>query len=101
MNEPSEFSESGDPIYRHQREKPFEPARGDEQNIEAIAAHIEKHIGPPDSVFHEIISDLVHIDVHFVAPAPERNFRTLVTSGMSDRPMNAPEGAEHLRYAEM
>jgi hypothetical protein len=102
MSEPSEFSESGNPIYRHQRpDKPFEIARGNEENIAAISAHIEKHIGPPDTVFHEIISAEVHLDVHFVAPRPERNFWTLVTSGMSDRPMKAPEGCEHLRYGEM
>jgi hypothetical protein len=102
MSDSPEYSEGGNRIHRHgEREKPFEPAMGEEQNIEAISNQIEKYIGPPDWVFHEIISDLVHIDVHFVAPTPQRNFYTLVTSGMSDRPMKAPEGAEHLRYGEL
>ena len=97
-----ERSEHGDPIYRHERrEKPFDPAFGDEKNIEAISEHIAEFVGPPDNVFHEIVSDLVHVDVHFVQPTKKRNYITLVTSGMSDRPMNAPEGQETKRYAEL
>lgn len=102
MSDQPEFSEGGVPIQRHQPvEPPSELAHGNEEHIAAIAAHIEKHVGRPDWVFHEIISEFVHIDVHFVAPTPERNFYTLVTSGMSDRPMKVPEGHEHLRYGEM
>jgi hypothetical protein len=88
------------PVYRHEaRERDFEPALGDESNIEAIADHIEKHIGPVDKVFHELISDLVHIDIHIVAPTKERNFYTLVTSGMSDKAMNAPDA--QWQFAEL
>ena len=103
MPEPSEHSESGSPIYRYSESeaKGFQPAFGDSDNIEAIAKHIEKHVGPPDQVFHELVSTLVHIDVHMVAPTPQRNFFTLVTSGMSDKPMTVPEDAEEFRYAEL
>jgi hypothetical protein len=97
-----ERSESGQPIWRHEpREKPFEFAIGDEESIEAIDKHITTHIGPVDFVYHEIISDLVHIDVHIVNPTPARNYYTLITSGMSDRPMTVPEGADEYRYAEL
>src|SRR5688572_10038263 len=103
MPEPSEHSESGQPIYRYNepKERKLQPAFGDEDNIAAIGAHIEKHVGPPDQVFHELVSDLVHVDVHMVAPSRRRNWYTLVTSGMSDRAMHVPEGAEELRYAEL
>lgn len=102
MSDEPERTESGTPIYRHQpRERPFELAEGDESAIEAITGHIEKHIGPPATVFHELLSDLIHVDVHLVAPTAERNYYTLITSGMSDRPMSPPEGAEELRYAEL
>jgi hypothetical protein len=105
MAEPSEYSESGQPVYRYEppKERPLQPAFGDSDNIEAIAKHIEAHIGPPDHVFHELVSDLVHIDIHMVAPdaARGRGYYTLVTSGMSERPMTVPEGAEELRYAEL
>jgi hypothetical protein len=97
-----EFSESGQPIYRHQpREKPWEPADLSGSSLEAISDHIERHIGKIDSVFHEIASDLVHVDVHFVPPGPGRDYVTLVTSGMSDRPMTVPQGAEAWRFAEL
>lgn len=103
MPEPSEHSESGQPIYRYEapKEREIRPAFGDSDNIEAISAHVAKHIAEPDFVFHELISDLVHIDVHMVPPGPGRDYHTLVTSGMSDKPMTVPEGAEEYRYAEL
>ena len=97
-----EESESGDPVYRHtQRSRDFEPAGGDSENIERITEHIGRYIGPVKNVFHELISDLVHIDIHIVEPSAARNCYTLVTSGMSDRPMNAPAEYAHLRYSEL
>ena len=85
-----ERSESGAPIYRHkQREGQFEPAFGEEETIEAVSAHVEEFVGEPAHVFHEFLSDLVHVDVHVVEPRKKRNYYTLVTSGMSDRPMKA------------
>ena len=98
-----EFSESGNPIYRYEPEKAkkFQPAYGEESNIEAISKHIEKHIGPIESVFHEIISEQVHIDIHWVKPSSRCPFHTLITSGMSDLPMNTPADANELRYSEL
>lgn len=58
-------------------------------------------LGEVDEVFHEIVSDLVHIDVHHVKPQQDHPFHKLVTSGMSDRPMTAPPGAEDQRFAEL
>lgn len=97
-----ELTPTGQPIYRHkERSIPFQPAVGDSDNIERISAHIERHVGAVSGVYHEILSDLVHIDVHVVNPTPERDCYTLVTSGMSDAPMTVPEGAEPLRHAEL
>jgi hypothetical protein len=70
-------------------------------HLKAIERHLEEHIGKPAGVFHELISDQVHLDVHVIEPARGRDYYTLVTSGMSDRPMNAPAGAEAYRYAEL
>lgn len=89
-------------ILRHPaRERDFELAVGDSENIEAISEHIERHIGPIETVYHELISDLVHIDVHFVPATDGRQWHTLVTSGMSDRAMTVPEGWEDHRFAEL
>jgi hypothetical protein len=42
-------------------------------------------------VFHELMSDIVHIDVHIVPPDEGRPFYLLFTTGMSDLPMTLPE----------
>src|SRR6185369_17322023 len=92
----------GGVILRHApRKKEFEVAIGDGENIERIGEHIARYVGPVETVFHEIVSDLVHVDVHFVPADGEREYHTLVTSGMSDRPMTVPEGAEDFQFAEL
>lgn len=102
MSEPTEFSESGEGVFRHkERKHDFEPAFGDVAGIERIEAHIRQFVGEPEEVFHEFVSDLIHVDVHVVRPAAARNWFTLVTSGMSDRPMHTEKGEEEFRYAEL
>jgi len=97
-----EKSESGSPIYRYEdvKEKEFEFASG-ESSIEEISDHIENFIGKIDTVFHEIVSDQVHVDIHWVKPTKERPFHTLITSGMSDKPMSTPEDVENANFAEL
>ena len=99
----SEVTDGGSTIYRHKaRAAPtFAPPDMSESNLQAIDDHVAEHIGKIENVWHEIVSDLVHIDVHVVPPRPERPYYTLVTSGMSDLPMNAPEGAEDWKFAEL
>ncbi len=77
---------------------------GDEENIEAISDHIEKHIGEIHKAFHEIVSEIVHIDLHWVKPSEAYPFNILVSSGMSDLPMIVPEkleAEETRQYAEL
>jgi hypothetical protein len=66
-----------------------------------VERHIAANLGTPTFVLHEIASRYVHIDVHVIAPQPDRDYYTLVTSGMSDRPMKTPKQAEGLEYAEL
>jgi Suppressor of fused protein (SUFU) len=93
---------------------PSEPAPGfdfpesGEEYVNAICAHVVKHIGPVTNVYHEVMSDLVHVDLLVVGPREERPYTTLVTCGMSDRPMRVPiENPEdlglvpELRFAEL
>lgn len=97
-----EETAGGSRVFRHQeRERDFEMAAGDSDAIEAISNHIEEYVGEIDVVFHEIVSDLVHIDVHQIKPTRERPFYTLVTSGMSDRPMTTPPEAAGWEHAEL
>jgi predicted Zn finger-like uncharacterized protein len=101
IDEPPQ-SPDGTNIYRHEaRDREFELAVGNEKHIEAISAHIERYIGDVDMVFHEIISDLVHIDIHWVQPTSDRPTHTLITSGMSDLPMTVPDECLDLQFAEL
>jgi hypothetical protein len=75
---------------------PADPARK-----RLISNHIEEHLGPIDYVFHELVSEYVHIDVHRIPPQKHRPYYTLVTSGMSEQPMTVPDGAESLRFTEL
>jgi suppressor of fused protein SUFU len=58
--------------------------------LDLIVDHITTHIGKSEVVFHGLASPYVHVDVHVVPPRPDRDFYTLITSGMSDKPMNVP-----------
>ena len=90
----------GGPIYRHGDPAPWTPAHAGEF-VEQISDHIERHLGPVETVFHEILSDTVHIDVHIVRPTPNFAHIRLVTSGMSDLPMTVPDDADIPNYAEL
>ena len=70
----------GDNVYVYENARPPEVATGDADLIEAISAHIEKHIGEPDLVFHQLVSEYVHVDIHIVQPTEQRPWVTLVTS---------------------
>ena len=91
---------SGQPIYHHDEPAPFSAPQG-EAFIDEISDHIEGHLGPIDKVFHEIVSDTVHIDVHVVLPNDGFDGIRLVTSGMSDLPMTVPDGSTSPQYAEL
>jgi len=97
-----EFTKGGSQVFRHAiRERELELATGDVSLIEAVGEHIERYIGEVDWVFHEIVSDMIHVDVNTIPPSPKRNWHTLVTSGMSERPMHVPPGHSIAEYAEM
>ncbi|QZN79554.1 suppressor of fused domain protein [Stenotrophomonas sp. DR822] len=98
--EVDDVSPGGSPILVHSREKDFTPAQG-ESHIEEISAYIERHLGPISGVFHEIISDIVHIDVHVVPATDECPYLRLVTSGMSDLPMAVPDEVDAPRHMEL
>jgi len=74
---------------------------GDPDLIEQIGDHITRHVGPIAQVWHEIVSDDLHIDVHQVDAAPERPFAALITSGMSAAPMTVPPACANFSRAEM
>jgi hypothetical protein len=64
-----------------------------------ILEHIEKQLGKPNLLaLHEIVPGDPPITIQLV---PMEDKLALVTTGMSDRPMNVPKGAEQFQFAEL
>lgn len=98
-----ERSKSGEPIYRYPDQKAewTVPVHGKLREIKKFEKFITTHIGEYSKVYHEIISRDVHIDIYIIEPNENRDFYTLVTSGMSFKPMNTPKEYSKTRFAEI
>jgi len=69
-----------------------------DQHAEAIADHLDKHYKSEEiTVFHEIFSPDIHLDVYFVQ-SEKHNFNILLTSGMSTLAMTVPAAVENPQY---
>ena len=64
--------------------------------LQEIGNHISNHIGSKSYVLHELVSPVVHVDVHVIEPNQQLPYLTLVTSGMSDLDMNVPKGVSSI-----
>ncbi len=95
------MSEPDAPILRHVDEAPATGSTGDPELLAAVTDHVERHIGPVGDVWHQLVSGWVHVDVLIVSPTEERPFYTLVTAGMAERAMAAPDGDPNLAYTEL
>jgi hypothetical protein len=98
-----EYSEAGQPILRHASRAATVEGTAHAQD-DRIVRHVERTHGPVAVVWHEAISDAIHLDVHIAAPVPDDPVTLLVTSGMSARPMTVPRGVRRRRawrYAEL
>jgi len=60
-------------------------------NMEIRERHYDEFFGESDTVLHEVLPLVPHIDVYRYPPTSTRNFYTYVTGGMSDLPMHSPE----------
>lgn len=85
-------SEDGTSIYKYD-----EVTKDDEYSVaytpyaEEITEHFNKVFsGREFKVFHELISDTVHIDITIMEPTEEEKFKILFTTGMSALPMTLP-----------
>ena len=101
-----EVSPGGSTIYRYQEpEQVYHSPEAQGVYAEAVTKRFEELFpGRRSFVFHEILSDLVHIDVYILEPTEKENYYVLYTTGMSDRPMTLPQelsDREDLKYAEL
>lgn len=66
------------------------PEMYEQEDWDAVEAHLEKYFGHCDNVFHEIVSPDIHVDIYIMAPTPERDCYVLSTFGMGAHRMNVP-----------
>ena len=97
-----ERSPAGSPNHRHRRTSAeLQPASGDWPHGDALRNHLRAHLGPAENVWHEVVSEFVHIDVHIHEPTPQCPALVLVTEGMSRLPMTVPKERSDRRWAEL
>jgi len=84
-----------------QYNKPTNADTNTMRNHTLILKHIESYLGVVDRVYHEIVSDQLHIDILYIKPNTKRNVHTFVTCGMSDIAMKAPKGYETKQFCEL
>ena len=92
-----EVTPGGSPIYRYEEQENREfqmPAEMGRYAGEIEAQFAQLFPDHKSFVFHELLSDLVHIDVHVICPDEELPFYVLYTTGMSDLPKTLPEEIE-------
>jgi hypothetical protein len=67
-----------------------------------VEKHVTKHVGKPAPLSQqEIVPGDPPISIHLISPTGTRKRVTLVTTGMSDRPMIVPKGGEEYQFAEL
>ena len=98
---------SASPTVRHSRviariTAKLQPAQHDWPHGPALTRHLQRHLGKTETVWHEIVSEFLHIDVHAYEPSPHWPAVVLVTEGMSGLPMMVPrELHPRWRWAEL
>ncbi|MBQ7775323.1 MAG: suppressor of fused domain protein [Lachnospiraceae bacterium] len=99
-------TEGGSSVYHYEeKERGYRAPVEYGKYSEEICAHFEMLFPDREEmVFHEAVSDLVHIDVYVRKPNDKQNFYVIYTTGMSDLPMCLPKEIskrEDLKYAEL
>jgi hypothetical protein len=91
------------PVYNHENPENASftpPTFLKEWEVKKIDDFIEKNIGTCGMVFHELVSDTIHVDVYRIDPREQYDFYTLVTVGMSALPMHTPPSVKS-RFMEL
>nr|HEX4312334.1 suppressor of fused domain protein [Kofleriaceae bacterium] len=90
------------PVIHHDRlpARPDTRSDGDRALLDAVAAHVARHVGPDASVLRDRDARWVRVDLHAIARPDEL---VLVTAGMAERPLAPvfPAGAAPTIYSEL
>ena len=63
---------------------------------EALEAYIEKQYGEIETVFHELKSPDIHLDIYVIKPTEQENYYKLVTVGVGAYQMQVPQNLQGL-----
>ncbi len=102
-----EVTAGGSPVYRYEdkQQEGWRPPQTHGEYAEEISRYFEALFpGRESFVYHELISDLVHIDVNIMRPTEDKQYYVMYTTGMSDLPMSLPEEVsekDDLRFGEL
>ncbi|MEC1792465.1 suppressor of fused domain protein [Bacillus vallismortis] len=67
-----------------------------------ILERVVKHFGPvKNSISETVPGSRVSVNIHIIPPSMNQNFVTLVTTGMSDEPMDYSKEESMFKYAEL
>lgn len=69
----------------------YAPEMYNKREMKAVDKFINRSFGECPTVFHEIVSPDIHVDICLIPPDRDRKFYTLVTMGMGAHKMNVPE----------
>ena len=58
-----------------------------EEDLDILENHIKHYFGNFEQVYHESVSDIIHVDIALSLPSPERNHYVLTTMGMGAKIM--------------
>lgn len=84
-------------FFRKKKKKIDLPELYTEEETTRLEQYIEANFGAFDSVFHEIVSPDIHVDIAIIKPTPNHNYYTLVTMGMGAHKMNVPSELSDLK----
>lgn len=79
------------------------PEKATPKNLaEEIVAYFDEHFGAPQRQAQiEMVPTNTPISIHVIPAAENRKHVTVFTTGMSEQPMQAPEGTDDFRFAEL
>jgi len=103
INSSTNISKGGSQIFQHEQSFSRDKLEVYDglKNLNTREEYYTKMFGKIDKVYHEIIPLNPHIDVYSFAPNKDRSYRLLVSGGMSDKRMNAPEQLKEFSRAEI
>lgn len=65
-----------------------------EKEINLLEGHIKEYFGDFETVFHEMVSPDIHVDIVIIPPSETKDYYTLITMGMGAHKMNVPKEIE-------